>query len=337
MQYEPLSAVVLSESIKMLISLAAAAHSFFSISSSSNNNSSNSNSNTDGRAAAPPPDFLSHLMAGHDGAAVPAFLYTLSATSQSLGAYNLDVLPYLMLSQAKLVLTPVFSSLLLKQSLRPHQWACLVIMTAGMVLVQVGSAVRSPASPRPGEAGGDMAFGVVAMLVAGCCSAFAGVYMEAVLKTSEGSFMVRNAQLAAYTCLCALGGLLWQSDMTLSGAFRGYGVWVWALVLLQAAGGFLVSWAVRIASTIAKNYAQSLGFLAALTIPLVLSPHSLGTEVSSQMLASRIRLLIILQLYCGIALVLGGVFGSLWKKEVPVSSMEEAGGKDEKCKGASMV
>lgn len=323
MQYEPLSAIVLSEALKMLISVAIAAHGFFN--------------NTESTAAYSP-NFLSHILAGHDSSAVPAFLYTLSATSQSLGAYNLDILSYLMLSQVKLILTPVFSRAFLKQALQPHQWLCLVVLTTGMVLVQVGSAARSFGAPRGADdAGKDMVFGIIAMLVAGFCSAFAGVYMEAVLKTSENSFMVRNAQLAGYTCLCSLGGLMWQSDLWLKGSFRGYTILVWVLVLLQAAGGFLVSWAVRIASTIAKNYAQSLGFLAALTIPLVLSPHSISTEVSGQIIASRSHVLTSFQLYCGIALVLGGVFGSLWKKEVPIDPAEQSEGKDEKRKEVSMV
>lgn len=262
----------------MLISLAIAAHGFLK-------------SSTESCAEPGPSNFLGHVLAGHDNSAVPAFLYTLSATSQSLGAYNLDILPYLMLSQVKLILTPVFSRVLLKQTLQPHQWLCLVVMTTGLVLVQVGSAARSFGAPRADDAGKDMAFGIVAMMVAAFCSAFAGVYMEAVLKTSENSFMVRNAQLAAYTCLCSLGGLMWQSDLGFKGCFRGYTVLVWALVLLQAIGGFLVSWAVCIASTIAKNYAQSLGFLAALTIPLVASPHTLSAEVSGQMLVGRIGIL----------------------------------------------
>lgn len=271
-QYEPLSAVVFSEGLKIAVSVASAAYSFFQ------NTASNST---------PPSGFLSHICNGHDSSAVPAFLYTLSATSQSLGAYNLDILPYLMLSQVKLILTPVFSRVLLKQTLQPQQWLCLVIMAIGMVLFQLGSAAHPSIGPRVDDAGKDMLFGIVAMVVAGLCSAFAGVYMEAVLKNSEHSFMVRNAQLAAYTCLCALGGLMWQSDLGLRGCFRGYTILVWALVLLQAMGGFLVSWAVRIASTIAKSYAQSLGFLAALTIPLVLSRHKLNTEVSGDLIAGR--------------------------------------------------
>lgn len=326
MQYEPLSAVVLSEGLKMLISLAIAAHGFFS--------------NNDETSLSRPSTFLASVLAGHDSSAIPAFLYTLSATSQSLGAYNLDILPYLMLSQVKLVLTPVFSRLLLKQILQPFQWICLVVMTTGMVLVQVGSVVRSLGVPRTDDAEEDMIFGVIAMLVAGFCSAFAGVYMEAVLKTSENDFMVRNAQLASYTCLCAFCGLMWQSELSLKGSFRGYTVLVWALVVLQAIGGFLVSWAVRIASTIAKNYAQSLGFLAALTIPVFLSPHTLSAEVSGrQMRAGQIGILTKFgfQVYCGIALVLGGVFGSLWKRDAPFNPFEQGNGEAKRPKYSSVV
>lgn len=264
-RYEPLSAVVLSEALKLLISLGGCVWAY----------------NTEDRSATTS-GFLDYVRSGHDNAAIPAFLYTLSATSQSFGAYHLSILPYLMLSQVKLILTPIFSKALLKQTLHPHQWLCLVIMAAGIVMVQVGSLPSSLSDVGSGDTGKDRAFGIVAMLVAGCCSAFAGVYMEAVLKSSERSFMVRNAQLAAYGCLCALGGFLWQSDFSTTGFFRGYTILVWDFVLLQAMGGFLVSWAVRVSSTIAKNYAQSLGFLSASTIPLLSSPHALSFEVRNK-------------------------------------------------------
>ncbi|KAK1543534.1 UDP-galactose transporter [Colletotrichum paranaense] len=300
-RYEPLSAVVLSEALKLFISLGGAAWAY---------------NNTEDRSAVAS-GFLDYVRSGHDNAAIPAFLYTLSATSQSFGAYHLSILPYLMLSQVKLILTPIFSKTLLKQTLHPHQWLCLVIMAAGIVMVQVGSLPSSLSDVNSSDAGKDRAFGIVAMLVAGCCSAFAGVYMEAVLKSSERSFMVRNAQLAAYGCLCALGGFLWQSDFSTKGFFLGYTTLVWYFVLLQAMGGFLVSWAVRVSSTIAKNYAQSLGFLSASTIPLLSSPHALSFE-----------------LYSGIATVLGGVFGSLWKTEMPVDSKVDS---DERPKEGSIV
>lgn len=83
LQYEPLSAVVLSEGLKMLISVAGAAPGFY------HNAASDS---------APCSGFLSYISNGRESSAVPAFLYTLSAADQSIGAYNVDILTYLMLS-----------------------------------------------------------------------------------------------------------------------------------------------------------------------------------------------------------------------------------------------
>ncbi|KAJ0165170.1 UDP-N-acetylglucosamine transporter [Colletotrichum tanaceti] len=189
-RYEPLSAVILAESLKLFVSLAGAALAF-----------------------------LSHTAAGTSQSSSSFLVY-------SLGAYHLDIMPYLMPSQAKLVLTLLFSKTLRKVTLKPHQWMCLVAMATVMVLVQVASAARSfhADGPRVVTQDGkeDVFFGALAMLVAGCCSAFAGVYMEAVLKASEHGFMVRSAQLAADSCLCAIGGFLWQSDLRLKGFFRGY-------------------------------------------------------------------------------------------------------------------
>lgn len=95
-----------------------------------------------------------------------------------------------------------------------------------MVLVQIGSTTCSFGTPRAHDACKDMVFRRIAMLVAGSCSTFAGVYIEAVRKTSEKSFMVCNAQPAAYTCLRALDGLVWQSDLLLHGFLRDYTVLV---------------------------------------------------------------------------------------------------------------
>lgn len=294
--FGPLSAVTLSEALKLIVSLLAAFWTFSGGAVSSSN---------DNLRSSAPTAFLTTLRSGHDLSAIPAFLYTVSAAAQSFGAYHLEVLPYMMLSQTKLILTPLFAGAFLGQRLQPHQWACIVTMACGMVLVQHGSATVTSSQHDGG--GRDTIIGAICMLVAGGCSAGAGVYMESVLKVSQGRFMVRNAQLASYALLCALGGFLWRNDFDLKDFFRGYHPMVWVLVLFQATGGFLVSWAVSITSSVAKNYAQSVGFLLASTIPL------LGLH---QMLS--------VELYCGIVLVLGGVFGSLWMKDVGKGSREMA-------------
>ncbi|KAI0142142.1 UDP-galactose transporter [Pestalotiopsis sp. NC0098] len=273
-RYEPLSALVLSEALKLLVSFIG--FSWFE---------------SDMESSA---DFMSSVQDGHTNAALPAVLYTLSTAGQAVGAYHLDVIPYLMLSQFKLILTPVFSRGLAKQTLRLHQWVSLMLMTIGMIFVQVNSTSSFALGVGKDKVDKNIYAGISAMLAAGCCNAFASVYMEVILKASEHGFIVRNAQLAFYSCLCAIGGFLWQSDFEVASFFRGYTILVWISVILQAMGGFLVSWVVCASNTMAKNYAQSLGFLAASIIPLISSP---------QLLTPR--------LYCGTTLVLVGVFGAI--------------------------
>ncbi|OLN95494.1 UDP-galactose transporter 1 [Colletotrichum chlorophyti] len=204
-----------------------------------------------------------------------------------------------MLSQVKLILTPIFGLLLLKQTLSQMQWGRLIIMTMGIMLVQLGTATEFSGLKNHGR-GQEIAIGVILMVIAGFCVALAGVYIEACFK-SNGSFMARNAQLAGYSCVFALLCITMQSGKGIDDFFRGYNPSVWVLVVLQAAGGFIVSWSVRITSTVAKNYAQGLGFLAASAIPLL----SVGGNY---------------KFYIGALCVLWGVFGSLWSAKMAKSS-----------------
>ncbi len=197
------------------------------------------------------------------------------------------MLSYLVLSQVKIITTPIFSAILINQFFRPQQWLCLFLMALGIVLVQVGSTAGSPELSVTLPHSHSAISGVASMLFAGFCVAFAGVYMETILKSSPNSFMVRNAQLACYSCICATMGLVWRINVDFKDFFLGYHELVWVLVVLQATGGFLVAWCVRMASTVAKNYAQGLGFLTASTIPLFSSPRPLNYQVGS---AQHIRM-----------------------------------------------
>ncbi|OHX01039.1 UDP-galactose transporter, partial [Colletotrichum incanum] len=215
------------------------------------------------------------LQQGHHLAVIPAILYTVAAVSQAIGAYNLSLLPYLMLSQVKFILTPIFGILFLKQILDPLQWGCLILMTVGVVLVQVGCDTNS-LKPNISAPGQNFALGIFFMVVAGTCVAFSGVYTEACLKVNS-NFLAYNAQLAGHSCVLSLLGLMLWSETGFKDFFKGYNTFVWVLIVLQAIGGFIVSWCVRITSTVAKNYAQGLGFLTASAISLL----SVSSEVEN--------------------------------------------------------
>lgn len=256
-RHDALTAIVLSEVIKLTVSVPLA---FRKTEYSTKISTTSSGSRPSGWAA---------LANGHQEAAIPAGLYTLATFLQSGGAYNLDLLPYLMLSQVKLIITPIFGVMFLKQDFTRGHWVCFLMITAGIILVQSASmnTSKAPSStplgpPRP-------MLGVIYMLTSGFCVALAGVRVERMLQTPK-TFMARNAHLAGYSSLFALLVYFWRSHMGSVQFFRGYTPLVWGFILLQATGGFLVAWSVALTSTVTKNNAQVVGFLLASMVPLIM-------------------------------------------------------------------
>ncbi|KAF4818468.1 UDP-galactose transporter [Colletotrichum siamense] len=291
-RYEPLTAVILSETLKLIVCVVVL-----------------------GFAGAPQLGTISriqlatdNLRDGHLKAAAPAVLYTIAAVLQSLGARNLDGMAFIVLSQLKLILTPIFSVVVLRQSLTLLQWLCLFTIAAGVVLVQTTASSTATFDLKYGQ---DTRLGAVSMLISGTCVALAGIMMESILK-GPTEFIVRNAQLAAYACLCAGLSLLTRFATTITSPvgneiasfFKGYHVLVWAFVFLQAAGGFIVAWSVRVSSTVAKNYAQAVGFMIASIGPSLLSPHTVS-----------------LRTLTGVGFVTAGVLGSLGDYRRPTNQV----------------
>lgn len=79
---------------------------------------------------------------------VPAALYTIQNNMLYVGFANLESAVGLITYQIKIPLTALFSVMLLGKKLNMNQWLSLLVLTAGVILVQVcqrwecGSAVR---------------------------------------------------------------------------------------------------------------------------------------------------------------------------------------------------
>ncbi|KAF3810987.1 CMP-sialic acid transporter [Colletotrichum gloeosporioides] len=267
-RYEPLTAVILSETLKLIVCVVVL-----------------------GFGGTPQLEKVNRIQLvaddlrdGHLKAAAPAILYTIAAVLQSLGARNLDGMSFVVLSQLKLILTPVFSVVILRQSLTMLQWLCLFTIAAGIVLVQTTASSTMTLDLRYSQ---DIRLGAITMLISGTCVALAGVLMESIVKVPN-KFIVRNCQLAVYACLCASLSLLIRFATTTTGLsrndnthfFQGYHALVWVYVFLQAAGGFIVAWSVRTSSTVAKNHAQAVGFTIASIGPSLLPPRVVSLQVS---------------------------------------------------------
>lgn len=167
--------------------------------------------------------------------AVPAALFTLQNFLVFISLANLDVMTFQMLSQTKLLSAAVFSVWLLHRKLNGAQWLSLLILTLGVILAHVDTrgvafvakhlpplqrylsslTTSAPVTTKAvvgdfgGNGGGANAnavgtlvdfswLGVIACIVSGLSSSFAGVYFEKVVKTSAPSLAVRNIHLSIF-------------------------------------------------------------------------------------------------------------------------------------------
>ncbi len=110
--------------------------------------------------------------------------------------------------------------------------------------------------------------GLIAVLLSTVTSGLGSVFYEKILKDPKSdrsaSIWVRNVQLSFYSIWPALfvGVLFWDGEhIAKTGFFAGYNSIVWTNVLVQAAGGILVSFVINYANNITKNFATSISIL----------------------------------------------------------------------------
>ncbi|KAF3392478.1 UDP-N-acetylglucosamine transporter, partial [Penicillium rolfsii] len=269
-RFDPLSGIVLIEISKLVISTLCIVQS----------------------DAAPSLHNILHdiLLGASKDATASALLFTVATYLQSVGAHYLDLIPYLVLSQLKTLITPLFARIMLNQRYPLKNWIFVAMMALGIVLAQLGSG--SSTSSMKDLKTREILRGAIAMLLAGICVALGSLCIERTMKRS-GLLFLCNAQLAAYSASFAMIYFCWLTKFSFGHFFRGFNTSVWIYLALQISGGFLVARCVQLTSTVTKNYAQGLGFvLAVLMPPLVARQH------------------ISIQLLAGVGLVLASVLGS---------------------------
>lgn len=150
----------------------------------------------------------------------------------------------------------------MRKKLLSTQWTALVILVAGIALVQTAQqskpVVHDPNAPEQNRLiGFSAAFGACIL------SGFAGIYFEKMLKGADISVWMRNVQLSLLSIPFAVGTcfLSDHSKIADKGFFVGYDLFVWYLVVLQACGGLLVAMVVKYADNILKGFATSLAIM----------------------------------------------------------------------------
>ncbi|XP_060934753.1 solute carrier family 35 member A3a [Limanda limanda] len=199
--------------------------------------------------------------------AIPSGIYTLQNNLLYVALSNLDAATYQVTYQLKILTTALFSVSMLGRRLGIYQWLSLLILMAGVALVQWPSDSAAP-SAKEVEDPSTGFIGVAAVLVACCSSGFAGVYFEKILKESKQSVWVRNIQLGMFGLVFGLFGMMTYDGERVkeSGMFQGYNKVTWAVVALQALGGLVIAAVIKYADNILKGFATSLSIIMSTVI-----------------------------------------------------------------------
>ena len=201
---------------------------------------------------------------------IPAILYVVQNNLQYVAASNLDVATFQVTYQMKILTTAAFSVVLLRKRLSTTKWLALVLLAAGVGIVQIQSSSTS---------GNTLSLhamnplkGFMAVTAACMTSGLAGVYFELLLKGSGNSqqpdLWVRNTQLSLFSLIPALCPILWGSTGDAMGpigrlmaAFSNFNAWAVGTVLTQTFGGLITAVVIRYSDNIMKGFATSLSII----------------------------------------------------------------------------
>lgn len=252
--------------------------------------------------------------------AVPSIVYYIQNNLLYVGATHLDAATCQITYQLKILTTALFSVAMLNKRLYPHQWLALVLLFAGVALVQLQQQSNSSQShPEPSNSevvsspskdnhqDQSPFIGFMAILTACCLSGFAGVYFEKILKGSaEISLWIRNVQLSALTIPFGLIGILFTDldQISEKGFFYGYSFLVWTVIILQALGGLICAVVVKYADNILKGFATSL----AIVLSCIVSIYFLNFHPT-------------MQFVLGALIVMASVF--LYGRQVPTKNLSK--------------
>jgi UDP-sugar transporter A1/2/3 len=194
---------------------------------------------------------------------VPAGLYTLQNNLLYIALQNLNGTTYQVTYQLKILTTAVFSVVMLGKKLDATKWLSLLLLTAGVVIVQMPAGGSTTTVTDAEEDEGNPYLGLGAVIFACCTSGFAGVYFEKILKGTKQSVWLRNIQLALFSIVLGAGGCFWNDGDRIAegGFFQGYTNIVLVVVTLQGLGGLVIATVIKYADNIMKSFAVSISII----------------------------------------------------------------------------
>uniref|UniRef100_A0A7E4VAM4 UDP-galactose transporter n=2 Tax=Panagrellus redivivus TaxID=6233 RepID=A0A7E4VAM4_PANRE len=193
---------------------------------------------------------------------VPAIIYILQNNLYYVALTNLEPSTFCVIHQLKIFTTAILLKVVLGKQLSSTQWVALVLLVVGVSNTQLQ---YEPPKQIEGYVEQDPVVGTIAVVTMCFTSAFAGVYMEKVLKQSTVNVWMQNVRLAIFGVVFSGVSMLYSDYETIKedGFFRGFDGLVWILTTTNAVGGLTIAVVIKYADNILKAYAQSAAILGA--------------------------------------------------------------------------
>lgn len=168
--------------------------------------------------------------------AIPAMLYTLQNSLQYVAASNLDAATFQVSYQLKILSTAVFSVLLLSRKLSIQQWLSLVMLMAGVAVVQIPTQEAAPtfedlkaervgwAVPRSLEAMRSLGNSAARQLLSKRSATYEGIDEDFAVQNPQLNASVGFMAVIAACMLSGLAGVYFEKILKESGASTS--IWI---------------------------------------------------------------------------------------------------------------
>ncbi|CAI5452704.1 unnamed protein product [Caenorhabditis angaria] len=208
---------------------------------------------------------------------VPALIYTLQNNLYYIALSHLEattfcVSCYFILAMSSFISFPDnlsnenfhdcdFHVFLFGKKLSKQQWIALILLVLGVADIQY---IYAP-PPTSADIVQNPQLGLFAVITMCFTSAFAGVYLEKVLKSSNTSIFMQNIRLSLIGLPISTFSMWYYDWETIqnNGYFRGWDIIVVCMTLTNSVGGILISVVIKYADNILKAYAQSMAIIGA--------------------------------------------------------------------------
>jgi len=247
---------------------------------------------------------------------VPTLVYCLQNALLQMSAGHVPVALWQVIYQGKILTTAFLSVVLLQKPVKRVQWLAITIMGAGIAFVQLSKAKEKKQVSMANSKEQNIVVGLLMLVMACCCSSFAGVFTEMIFKRvgvagqsqEKTSLWLQNMQMSTYTMVVLVFSFIYETRQQLATAdsliglvFQGFTIKAGALAVGNAVGGLLVALVIKYANNILRGFASA---FSTINVTL-LAMACFGFEVHGGFLVGTSMVIVSAMLYGGVVKVPG--------------------------------